>query len=293
MNEVIIVATPENMAAAEQLSRQMDVELAPIYVKRFPDGEIKVRATKFASRTIVFHRLDHPKGKVLPLVLSAAALRDLGAKEIVLVAPYLCYMRQDKAFEPGEAVSQRVLAQMLSDWIDQIITVEPHLHRTKDFASLFPNTKATALSAAPLLAALIDQAVSRSNTVLIGPDVESYSWTQKVASKASIPFAILEKERHGDRDVKITISDTAEISAKQAFIIDDIVSSGATLCAAATLLRQRGVSHIEALGVHALCSENDLKKIMDSGIARLQSTDTIPHQTNTISVIPMLADALV
>ena len=292
MKDVIIVATPDNMSAADELAQHLNVELAPIYVNQFPDGEIKIRATKAASRTIVFHRLDHPRGKLSPLVFAASALRDLGAREIVLVAPYLCYMRQDKAFETGEAVSQRVIANLLSQWVDHIVTVEPHLHRTKNLASLFPEIKVTTLSAAPLLATLIGHSASKSNTILIGPDVEAHSWTEKVAANADIPFVILTKERYGDRNVEITISDSAEISTKQAFIIDDIVSSGATLCAAAAVLRQRGVSRIEALSVHALCGDSDLKRIKDSGIARLQSTDSIPHQTNAISVIPMLAKAL-
>ncbi len=292
MNDVIIAATPDNLSSARELARQMNVELAPIYVNEFPDGEIKVRATKAAARVILFHRLDHPRGKLLPLVFAASALRDLGAREIVLVAPYLCYMRQDKAFKTGEAVSQCAIANLLSQWIDHIVTVEPHLHRTKNLASLFPNIKTTTLSAAPLLATLIGQSASTSNTLLIGPDVEAHSWTKRVAAKADIPFVILSKKRFGDRNVEITISDSAEFSAKQAFIIDDIVSSGATLCAAAAVLRQRGVSRIEALSVHALCGESDLKKFKDSGIARLQSTDSVPHQTNAISVIPTLAKAL-
>jgi len=292
MNATIITATPENFAAAEALAANMGVELAPIEAGDFPDGETKLRATKAALRTILFHRLDHPNEKIMPLILAASALRDLGAEEIILAAPYLCYMRQDKAFHTGEPISQQVIARLISLWFDGVITVEPHLHRVKEFSSLFPGIAAKSLSAAPLLAELIKGDAPEGEVLLIGPDEEAREWTQAVAETAQAPFEVMNKTRHGDRDVTVTLGDKVKLDGKHVYLVEDIVSSGATLCAAAALLYERGAAGVEALTVHALCSKQDMKKIKKAGVTRIRSTDTIPHETNAISVAPLLAQAL-
>lgn len=292
MKDVLITATQRDWQAAERLSIEMNAAAAPIVVQKFPDSESKVRATQAGLVTVLYALLDQPDEKLLPLIFAASALRDLGAERIILVAPYLCYMRQDKAFCDGEAVSQRVLAKVLSPWIDHIVTVEPHLHRVKDFSAVFPDIKATALSAAPLLAALVDKSEGPKNILLVGPDQEAHAWTKAVAEKARAPFVIMTKQRRGDRDVKIELDDAVAVAGKHIYIVDDVVSSGATLAASARLLNQRGAAQIEALTVHALSSGDDLQQIKAAGVWRLRSTDTVPHETNEVSIAPLLADAL-
>ncbi len=292
MTRTIVAATQENMQAARDLAAQIGAMLAPIETSTFPDGEIKVRATGAASRTVFFHRLDRPNEKLTTLFLAAAALRDLGADEIVLVAPYLCYMRQDQAFHKGEAVSQQVIGALISQWVDHIITVEPHLHRIKDLSTVFPSIKVTSLSAAPLLAGFVKEVCSKGETVLVGPDEEALAWTRVVAAQAGVPYVVMKKIRRGDRRVEITLDPIIKIAGKYVYLVDDIVSSGATLCAAAALLKERGAARIEAIAVHALCSQQDLKAIKGAGIARLRSTDTVPHETNAVNVTSLLALAL-
>lgn len=121
---------------------------------------------------------------------------------------------------------------------------------------------------------------------------DDLAWTSAVAAEAGVPFTIMKKIRHGDRNVEITIDRANEIAGKHVYLVDDIVSSGATLCAAATLLREQDAAKIEAIAVHALCSKQDLQSIKEAGIVRFRSTDTVPHETNAVSVISMLAQAL-
>jgi len=293
MKNISIAAMPNDFASAQRLASAMSVEFAPIEIRDFPDGETLVRASDAARQTILYCSLNNPNEKLTPLVLAASALRDLGAEEIILVAPYLCYMRQDKAFHRGEAVSQRVIAKLLSSWIDQLVTVEPHLHRVKDLSLVFPDIKSISLSGALLLAELIDRDDAKDDVLLVGPDQEAGAWTKAVAQKAQLPYVVLTKKRLGDRDVSITIPKEATVKGKHIYLVDDVVSTGATLASAATLLREQGAAMIEALTVHALCSSEDLKHLKAAGITRLRSTDTISHETNAISIAPLLADALV
>lgn len=292
MKDLLIAAMHHDWEAAERLSVEMNVPAAPINLQKFPDSESKVRATSAGRVTILYASLDQPDEKLIPLIFSASALRDLGAEKIILVAPYLCYMRQDKAFHEGEAVSQRVLAKVLSPWIDEIVTIEPHLHRVTELSAAFSDIKATALSAAPLLAALIDHSEGAKNILLVGPDQEARAWTEAVADKAHAPFAIMTKQRRGDRDVDVVFDDAIAVEGREIVLVDDVVSSGATLAAATRVLRRKGAVRIEALAVHALCSNDDLNRLKEAGLYRLRSTDTVPHETNAISVTPLLAEAL-
>jgi ribose-phosphate pyrophosphokinase len=293
MKNISIAAMPYDIPSAQRLATEMNVEFAPIELRDFPDGETLVRASEAARTTILYCSLNDPNEKLAPLVLAVSALRDLGAEEIILVAPYLCYMRQDKAFHRGEAVSQRVIAKLLSPWIDQLVTVEPHLHRVKDLGSVFPDIKSISLSGALLLAELINRDGAKENMLLVGPDQEAGAWTKAVAERAQLPYVILTKKRLGDRDVSITLPKEVAVRGKHVCLIDDVISTGATLASAAMLLREQGAAMIEALTVHALCSSEGLKQLKAASVARLRSTDTVCHETNAISIAPMLAGAIV
>ena len=123
-----------------------------IAVHRFPDGELRVTVGLASETTIVFASLDQPNDKLLALLFASEALRRGGAKRLVLVAPYLCYMRQDAAFYQGEAISQKVIGSLLAGSFDRIVTVDAHLHRTTDIRDVFPGIEADDLSAMPAVA---------------------------------------------------------------------------------------------------------------------------------------------
>ncbi len=131
MIKIMIAAMPGDMPAARKLETETGFPLSEIVIHHFPDGESPVRVPPPAETAIIYCTLDHPNEKLIELGLAASALKNLGARRLVLVAPYLGYMRQDKAFHEGEAVAQRFVGALLAQWFDRIVTVEPHLHRTK------------------------------------------------------------------------------------------------------------------------------------------------------------------
>ena len=88
----------------------------------------------------------------IALLFAAEALRRGGAKRLILLAPYLCYMRQDTAFHEGEAISQKVVGALIARCVDRVITVDAHLHRTPDIRAVFPGIEADNLSAMPAIA---------------------------------------------------------------------------------------------------------------------------------------------
>jgi|ThiBio_1000_plan_1041568.scaffolds.fasta_scaffold02272_13 ribose-phosphate pyrophosphokinase len=241
---------------AQRLAAALEAPWREISVRRFPDEESLVRVVPHEGAAVVYCSLDHPNRRLVDLLLAASALHDAGARTIVLVAPYLCYMRQDVAFHPGEAVSQKAVARLLSGAFDRIVTVDPHLHRTHDLNDVF-SIPVTQLSAAPLLGAAIASDNSRRGVVLIGPDEESRPWVEATATVTAAPFLVGRKLRSGDRIVEIGIDRIDMVRGRTAVLLDDVVSTGSTVRQAARLLLEGGAARADLYVTHMLCSEQD------------------------------------
>lgn len=284
-----VAAMPGNTALAEAVAGRLGVASASVDVRAFPDGESLVRVPPAGAATILFCTLDRPDEKLVRLLLAAGAFRDRGVGRLVLVAPYLCYMRQDKAFRDGEAVSQRIVGYLLAQAFDRVVAVEPHLHRTPDLGAVLPGIEADALPAAPVVA---EMARAAGAELLVGPDAESGPWVAAVAERLGLPWIVATKQRSGDRDVRVTLADAGKAAGRRAVMVDDVVSSGGTLAACARALVEAGAAHVEAAVAHALCSDADLAALEAAGVARLRSTDSVVHPTNAATLAPLLAEAL-
>jgi ribose-phosphate pyrophosphokinase len=282
-------AFPDSLVFARRLAGELGRPVERIALHHFPDWEslVRVRATPRAPAVVV-RSLDDPNAKLVELLLAADALRRVGAGPVTLVAPYLAYMRQDCVFAPGEPVSQRVVAALLGGAFDRVLCVEAHLHRVKTLAEVFP-CPAESLAAAPALAGWLR--AHAADALLIGPDEESEPWVRALAERAGLAYRIGTKRRRGDADVEVALP-ALPAGAARAVLVDDIASTGATLAAGARALHAAGVAAVDALVVHALFAHGALAALREAGIARVASTDTIPHPTNEVGVAPLLAAAL-
>ncbi len=171
---------------------------------------------------------------------------------VILVAPYLCYMRQDAAFHKGEAISQKVVGRLLAGVVDRIVTVDAHLHRTERIEDVFPGIEADDLSAMPAIADFLRAAGIDPATVVVGPDAESEPWVRDLAGRLGLAHAVARKTRRGDRSVEIAFADPTLFKGRPALLVDDIVSSGGTVIACAKALTAAGATIIDAVIAHAL-----------------------------------------
>ena len=279
-------------APALCLARHLGVQTRAVDIHVFPDGESKVTVATDDDTAIIYASLDHPNEKLVPLMLAAGALRQGGVKRLVLVCPYLCYMRQDKAFTPGEAISQQIIGPWLASGFDRIVTVDPHLHRVSSLAEVFVDTEADALTAASLIGRAVADDPATGNAVLVGPDAESRQWVSLAARQAGLDYLVAEKVRHGDRKVDISLPGADAVRGRPAVIVDDLISSGATAMKCAELLYAAGADSVEAVATHVLARVDDLAALQKTGVVRVRSTDSILHESNAISLAPLLAEAL-
>jgi ribose-phosphate pyrophosphokinase len=282
----VVFAMPEN----RDLARRLDGQHGDLILRSFPDGETYVRLeTPVSERTVlVVCALNHPNDKILPLLLAADAARDLGAARVGLVAPYLSYLRQDARFTPGEAVSSKTFARLLSEF-DALFTVDPHLHRYTSLQDVYSIPTFVA-HAAPLVAEWIRH--QAPYPLIIGPDQESRQWVASVAGIVKAPHVTLEKTRRDDRTVEIAHEDVSIWRDRTPVLIDDIISTGNTLIAAAAHFKAEGFPAPLAVAVHGVFAERAYANLQKAGFAKIVTCNTIPHPSNEIDIVPLLSQAV-
>ncbi len=258
--------------------------------RRFPDGEVYVRvATPCAGADVILCAgLQPPDETTLSALLTAATLRDLGAARILLVAPYLPYMRQDSRFREGEGITSRYYAALLSAQFDGLVTVDPHLHRYAALSELYTIPTAC-VHAAPAIGEWVRE--NLAEPVLIGPDSESRQWVEAVAEVASAPFIVLDKVRRGDRDVSVSEPDLLDHDGRHPVVLDDIISSGRTMAEAVARVNGRGGPQPVCIAIHPVFADGAVADLRAAGAGRVVSCNTIAHETNAIDVSPLIGDA--
>ena len=290
MSPSLLLHFDDELALARKLADATGMALASVREHVFPDGEIKLQLPdSLTPRVVILRSLHQPNTKLVELLLAARTARQLGAQHLSLVAPYLAYMRQDIAFQPGEAVSQQIVGHFLADLFDAVITVDPHLHRIARLEQAIPTAQALALTAAPLLADFVHSQCP--DALLVGPDEESAQWITVAAQAHQLDHAVCLKTRHGDRHVEVQLPDVPVVG-RAVVLLDDIASSGHTLAQTARLLLQAGARSVDVAVTHALFASDAMNVVKAAGVGRIWSTDAVQHESNCVSVAPLLAGAL-
>ncbi len=276
---------------AEALASQLATDCSIAECHRFPDMEccIRIDPEAVTESCIVYASLVQPDSITLPLIYLARTLRDYGARQICLVAPYLAYMRQDKSFKQGEGVTARYYASLLSSYFDKLVTIDPHLHRIHDLSEIY-SIETISLRAAPCVSDWIQSNVAAP--LIIGPDSESAQWTNELANLSKAPALILEKIRHGDRDVEINVPQVKQWSGYTPVLFDDIISSGHTMLETVRQLLNYGLAAPICVGIHAVFAGDAWQQLKQSGAASIVTCNTIPHPSNAIDLSQLIAAAL-
>lgn len=292
----ILLALPEFENFAENLKNQfnttynLNIKHESVVFHEFPDKEIKIQCLFQCTNKhiIIVTSLHNPNKKILPLLFLAQTCRELGAKSIGLLCPYLAYMRQDTRFDEGESISASYFAKILSNYIDWLVTVDPHLHRIKNLSEIY-SIPTQVLHATGLMSEWIQDHVAQP--LLIGPDQESIQWVQQIAAAKNYPYVILKKHRQGDQLVTITLPDMSQWPHHTPVLVDDVISSGITILRAIEGLAKLGYTTPICIATHGIFAKDAYNQLCKTK-TRIVTTNSIPHVTNKIDLVPWLAKML-
>ncbi|MBS8226064.1 ribose-phosphate diphosphokinase [Vannielia litorea] len=287
----IILAFPGMEQLAKEIADEISADWAAIDLHRFPDGETLVTLPEgLAGRSVaILATLRNPDALALPLRFAAETAREFGAHRVGLIAPYLAYMRQDRRLEPGQAVSAPLFASFLEESFDWLLTVDPHLHRIPELDRIF-DIPARRVTSSKKISEWI--ALNVPDAIVLGPDSESQQWVSEVARLASSPYEVLHKSRSGDRTVDISVPESGALLNGTPVIVDDIASSGRTIVAAIARLREIGARPPVCIIIHAVFASRAFTDIQKAGAARIVTTNSIPHESNAISLSPCIKRAV-
>jgi len=278
---VFSLYTPSSFIEIFKNSSEFD--LGTLFMRSFPDQEsyIKYDCSLVNRDLIIIATLDKPDVKFLSLIFALKTARDLGAKRIGLVLPYLPYMRQDTVFTPGEAVTSKYFAALLSDNIDWLLTIDPHLHRYHSLNEIY-SIPSYVLHTTHLISGYIQKNIT--HPIIIGPDKESEQWVATIAKTIKSPYQISEKIRTSDTEVQIHFSELTRYQNYTPVIVDDIISTGNTMIETIKYMQSIKMKAPVCIGVHALFVKEAYTSILAAGAQSIITCNTIEHISNTIDV---------
>lgn len=287
----IFFVAEENEKLGKKILEKTGFQRGELEVHHFPDGESLLRfKTEIKGKKIFYlASLDHPDKKAVDLMFFAATAKELGAQSVSLIAPYLGYMRQDKRFHEGEAVTSNIFAKFLSTYYDELYTVDPHLHRHKTLEEIF-SLKCQLLHAEDSIVEWIRTHIEKP--VLIGPDEESDQWVKAVATKLSAPYSVLTKTRHGDKAVEISIPDLEKYKDHTPVLVDDIISTARTMIETIKHILKASSKPPVCIGVHGIFAGTAYEDLKASGPSKIVTCNTIPHESNEIDLASLLSSCL-
>jgi ribose-phosphate pyrophosphokinase len=289
---MIVTSCGNSVTLAHKVATSLKIKFSPLTISSFPDGDIYLKFnTRLKGKTLIIINSFQPDSDtaLFRCVVAAQTAKQLGAKKVILVAPYLAYMRQDTMFNYGESITSRIMANLLNQSIDVLITIDSHLHRYTSLKEIF-KVPAKNLTANEVIGEYVQKKIK--NPVIIGPDAESYQWAEVVASIAGCESSVFQKTRHSSRHVTEKMIKKIDMVGKNVVIVDDIISTGHTICEAAKKAMRSGAKSVTAIGVHGLLVEGAVAKMRKAGVSKVITTNCIEHETNKIDVASVLVDEL-
>ncbi len=292
MKKNILFSLPGNQALTEILTKQLAAELGIAEIRFFPDGEsyIRIDSNVRNKTAILIDTLNEPNCKIVPLLFMAQTLKELGAAKIGLVTPYLPYMRQDKRFKAGEGITSKLFAQLLSNYIDSLITIDPHLHRIHHLSEIYTVPNISTMHATERIAQWIEHHVS--NPVLIGPDEESRQWVSEIAGYNNLSFVVGKKQRIGDRQVSLSLPEI-DNKGQSAVVVDDVIATGISMLEVLKQLQTQGFKNSICIAVHALFNKETEHQLLQVGAEKIVTCNTIVHPSNQIDISDLIVQGII
>ncbi len=280
-----VVGGTASKTVAEDLSKELDANLAKVISKRFPDDELYVRIMDdMSGEDVVIVQTTYPDPNIIELFLLQNAVQEAGVDKITVIIPYMGYGRQDKKFENGEPISAKTIANLISQNADRIITVDPHKEHILDFFSV----SAFSCSAVPELAKYLKE---KDVNMVLAPDKGALERAKQASKIIDCDFDYMEKTRIDGTTVKIKPKNL-DAQDKKVAIIDDIISTGGTMAQSIKELKKQGAKQVLVACTHGLFAGDAIKKLVSAGCNEIISTDTIKTDFSKVKIAPCISRLL-
>lgn len=302
----MIIGGSSSQDLAAHVARELGEELCYVEIRKFPDGERYLRITEdVAEEVTVIQSTGYPQDEnLMELLFMISNLKDLGAKKVRVVVPYMGYARQEKRFNPGETISAKIVCQLIqAAGADEFITFNIHEECVLNFFDI----PARNISAMPALAEYLNKKFFKKENakpLIIAPDKGAYGFAQEISEIIGCDCTYLTKVRLGPDKVETKIVDVRcdsesdntvnvdSVKGMHAIIVDDIIATGGTIVNAINILKQYGAESVDVCCVHPILTNNGATRIYAAGANKIIGTNSLSSDTSRVSLAKSIADAL-
>ena len=292
---MIIIPGPASNALGEAIAHELGQEPVFIPNRIFPDGESYVQLpSELQDQTVVLIQTTAPEPdrKIMQLLFMARTAKDLGAKRVIVVMPYMAYARQDKRFLYGEALSFDIVFDLLEAvGVDDTILIDIHSETVLEELKPRHNMRIHNLTAIFVLAEYLKKN-SYAGAYSLSPDIGRKDIVERVSKVMGGGFAFFEKVRDRYTGKTSMVVKDLDLKGKNVVIFDDIISSGGTMARAIQGLKEQGSGKVAAVCTHALPVAGANEKLRNAGADKVVATDTVESVYETVSIAGLVADFL-
>ncbi len=274
---MIIIGLSNSRLLAREIAKKLNIDYFDLDIKYSIDGEMHLRFNKDVKGKRVFlvqSLYPHQNSALVEVLFAANLTRELKAKEIILVAPYLSYLREDSRKEKYECVSSNILGNVLSNAVDAIVSVDPHLEDLKKYFSI----PVYSISSIDLIKDYIKK--NYENAIIVGPDENSRKFVMNLGYR----FIVLKKKRKDELNVKFEKG--YDLTNRKVLIIDDMIITGATMIGCIKYLDLK--NKVDCITVHPVMIGDALKEL-EKYANNVVSCNTILNESNKINISGLIA----
>ena len=288
-NNTVIISDDQNSPLAKKISLDLHAEYKNIELRIFADGESKIRLDNMAKKNcIIIHSTYPPTDQhLMQLFMIMYKCKEDGAKDICVVSPYLAYTRQDKVFVDGEIITINLVGKILACLgITKLVTIDSHKPDALNYS--FATIDLTAI---PSLSSYVKHNLTMNNPIVISPDEGGIERAKKFAGLINANSLSLVKTR--DRftgDVSISLLDQGPLKNCDALIVDDMISTGASIMKTIELLKKYHIGNVYAICTHALLLDDAKQKLLNAGIKEVISTNSIPNEFAKVDLSSVISN---
>ncbi|MFN2607473.1 MAG: ribose-phosphate diphosphokinase [Acidimicrobiales bacterium] len=288
-----------NRPLAEAIAANLDVELGEDNLSEFANGEVHCRFGESIRGSDVFIVQTHARPvneAIMEMLIMIDAAKRASAKRITAVCPFYGYSRQDRKASGREPITAKLLADMLmTAGVNRVVSIDLHSGQIQGFF----NVPVDHLTAMPVLTGYVKDHLG-ADVVIVSPDAGRVKVAERFAQHLEADLAIVHKRRpRGSANQVEALDVVGPVDGRVCVLVDDMIDTAGTICAAAQLLVDHGAAEVYAMATHGILSDPAIDRLKNSVLTKVVITDTLPlapdrqiDKIEVLSVAEIIADAL-